>query len=59
MSLIEIDTALIFAGYLGFSILYKSGSVQMKSKHFRAVCISKSTMVLIGYVYEILLGKSY
>ena len=27
MSLIEIDTALIFAGYLGFSILYKSGSV--------------------------------
>ena len=33
MSLIEIDTALIFAGYLGFSILNKTGSVDEIEKH--------------------------
>ena len=38
MSLIEIDTALIFAGYLDFSILDKTGSVD-EIGHTCGVCI--------------------
>ena len=57
MSVVEIDTGFSFSGYLGFSITYKTASIE-EIETLVDSASERTTMVLICHICEIPLGKS-